>query len=106
MEKVYGSKINRCMRLTKTINRAKWHMKEIAKTFSNQQSFYSSKRFERAIIFINANVVLDMCVYQLIHSDKLDATGAVLIYSAQMVYAGFQTNKLMEEKKSENNEAK
>lgn len=50
--------------------------------------------------------MLDMCVYNLIQTAKLDSTGAVLIYSAQMVYAGFQTNKLMEEKKNENNEAK
>lgn len=94
------------MCLNKTISRVKWHLKEVAKTFSNQPSFYSSKRIERAVIFINANVMLDMCVYNLIQTGKLDSTGAVLIYSAQMVYAGFQTNKLMEEKKNENNEAK
>jgi len=87
----------------KTIKRAKWHMKEIAKTFSNQPSFYSSKRIERAIIFINATIMFDLIVWHLVGKDKLDELGAIGVYGAQMAYAGFQTNKLMQEKKDEKN---
>jgi len=89
---------------TKTIARIKWHIKELTKTFSGQPSFYSSKRIERAIIFINANVMLDLCTWHLVSKDKLDYLGAVAIYSAQMIYAGFQTNKMIQEAKNGNNE--
>ena len=83
----------------KTIKRAKWHLKELTKTFSNEPSFYSSKRIERAIIFINATVMFDLIVWNLVEEKKLDEMGAIGVYAAQMAYAGFQTTKMMQEKR-------
>lgn len=82
----------------KFIARVKWHMKELNKTLSSQESYYSSKRIERLIIFINANVLLDMMVMHLLHKDKIDYLGAIAIYGAQMVYAGFQTKQIFKDK--------
>lgn len=79
-----------------------WNFQEIVKTFSNQPSFYSSKRIERALIFINAIVGLDIGIYYLMVNDKLDWTAVVAIYSAQMLYAGYQTTRIFADKKQEN----
>lgn len=75
-----------------------WFGREILKTFSNQPSFFSSKRIERALIFVNANVVLDLCVNELVKQGKIDELGAVAIYTAQMIYAGYQTKQIFNEK--------
>lgn len=82
----------------KLYKRFKWHLKEIDKTFSNTPSHYSSKRIERFILFINANILLDVCTIHLLHLDKIGAAEAVLIYGAQMVYAGFQTKQIFKDK--------
>ncbi len=81
----------------KFIKRLKWHLKELCKTFSNEHSFYSSKRIERAIIFVNANVMLDMMCYHLVKTGKMDDIGAIGIYAAQMVYAGYQTTQIFKD---------
>lgn len=82
----------------KLVKRLKWHLKELCKTFSNQPSFYSSKRIERAVIFVNANVMLDIMVWWLAKHDKLDYLGVIGIYAAQMVYAGYQTKQIFKDK--------
>lgn len=84
----------------KIIARAKWHLKELAKTFSGEHGFYSSKRIERAILFINANVMLDIMIIHLMTEKKLDAVGALMIYAGQMVYAGYQTKQIFAEKQN------
>lgn len=78
----------------KWFNRLKWHLKEIDKTFSNQPSHYSSKRIERWILFISANVSLQIGFFYLLYNDKINPAEAVMIYAAQMVYAGFQTKQI------------
>ena len=71
---------------------------EVIKTFSNKSSYFASKRIERAILFINANALLDICTNYLMTHDKLDWTGAVAIYTAQMGYAAYQTVQIAKEK--------
>lgn len=86
---------------TKTIARLKWHLKELAKTFSNEKSHYSSKRIERAFIFMNANIMLDLLVLYLTFKGKLDAMDAIGFYTVQMLYAGYQTKQIAKDPKPE-----
>lgn len=72
-------------------DKLKWRFGELEKTFSNQPSFYASKRIERAIIFLNAVILLDVMSIILLREDKIDYVAAVFIFSAQMCYAGYQT---------------
>lgn len=76
----------------------KWFFTEILLTFSNEPSFFSAKRIGRSFIIINANIGLDITVYLLLKNDKIDYAGAVAIYSAQMIYAGYQTKQIFNEK--------
>ncbi len=78
----------------KLYKRFKWHIKELDKTLSHQPGHYSSKRIERLILFLNANIILDICVIIGLQKDKIGAAEAVLIYTAQMLYAGFQTKQI------------
>lgn len=72
-------------------DKIKWRIAEIEKTFSNQPSFYASKRFERALIFINALVLLDVMTIKLLCEGHIDYVAATTIFAAQMCYAGYQT---------------
>ena len=83
----------------KWYKRLKWHLKEINKTLSHQPSHYSSKRVERMLLFVNANVMLDVIVIILLKKDKIDWTAAIAVYGAQMLYAGFQTKQISKDAK-------
>jgi len=50
------------------------------------------------MIFINANILLDISVHYLLKTGKMDYIAAVAIYSAQMIYAGYQTKQIFNEK--------
>ena len=76
----------------------KWFFLQILLTFSDQPSFFSSKRIERFMIFLNANIALDISVNYLLKHDKMDYIAAVAIYTAQMIYAGYQTKQIFNEK--------
>lgn len=77
----------------------RWFFWQILLTFTAQESFFSSKRIERMVIFLNANIWLDLCVYYLINVGKLDYIGSVAVYSVQMVYAGYQTKQIFNDMK-------
>lgn len=81
----------------KWYKRMKWHMKQIRLTLSNEPSEYSSKRIERMILFLNANIMVDIGFYILLQKDKIGAAELVLVYGAQMVYAGFQTKQIFKD---------
>lgn len=76
----------------------RWFFRELVKTLSSEPSYFSSKRLERLFIFINANIILDICVDYLLKHDKIDYIAAVAIYSAQMIYAGYNTKQIFNEK--------
>lgn len=76
----------------------KWFCWEMIKTLSNEPSFFSSKRLERFGIFLNANILLDICVHELLVSGKIDYVGAIAIYTAQMIYAGYTMKQTFNEK--------
>lgn len=50
------------------------------------------------MIFINANVGLDICIHWLLVHDKITAEGSVIIYTVQMLYAGYQTKQIFNDK--------
>ena len=75
--------------------RLKWHLKELNKTLSHEPSHYSSKRIERMILFVNAIVLLDLFVWK--QYAKLTTTEIVAIFTAQMLYAGFQTKQIFKD---------
>lgn len=84
----------------------RWFFWQMILTLTSHESFFSSKRLERFAIFLNANVLLDICVYHLVQVGKLDWEGSVGIYVAQMAYAGFQTKQIFNDlkmKKDANN---
>lgn len=77
----------------------RWFFWQMLLTLTANESFFSSKRLERFAIFVNANVLLDICVYHLVSVGKLDWEGSVGIYVAQMAYAGFQTKQIFNDLK-------
>ena len=81
-----------------------WFGSELIKTFSNEKSFFASKRIERGVLFINACVLLDYWFFT--HADKIEAIEAVEIFGAQMFYAGFTMLQGMKEKKLKADETK
>lgn len=82
----------------KFIARCKWHLKELNKTFSSQPSYYSSKRIERMIIFLNAVIVFDIMMRWLLIHDKIDAMTAIAIFVTQMGFCGWQTKQIFKDK--------
>lgn len=75
-----------------------WFFREMLKTFSKQPSFFCSKKVERFMIFLNANIALDICIHWLLVHDKITAEGSVIIYTVQMLYAGYQTKQIFNDK--------
>lgn len=84
----------------------KWFCWEMLKTLSNQPSFFSSKRVERLLLFMNGNIMLDLCVYTLLKQDKIDYVAAIVIYTAQMIYAGYTMKQTFNEKPKTSIESK
>ncbi len=77
----------------------RWFFWQMLLTLTAQESFFSSKRLERMVIFVNANILLDLCVHHLVSTGKMDWEGSVGIYVAQMAYAGFQTKQIFNDMK-------
>ena len=50
------------------------------------------------MIFLNANIALDICIHWLLVHDKITAEGSVIIYTVQMLYAGYQTKQIFNDK--------
>lgn len=90
--------------MKKFIARIKWHLKELNKTCSNEKSFYSQKRLKAWIIFFSAMIGINIFFYLKI--DKLTAMEALSVFGSQMVYAGYQLNKIQQDKKNDNIESK
>lgn len=76
-----------------------WLIKEMLKTFSNEPSFFSSKRLEKFYQFSQANLLLILTTKHLVATGKMDVTLSLMIYTAQMIYAGFNTKQMFTEKK-------
>ena len=85
--------------MKKAYNRFLWHLKELNKTLSNEPSHYSSKRLERLILFISANLIVDYYVWE--HHAEMSTSDILLVFGAKMVYAGFQVKQIQKDTKNE-----
>lgn len=74
---------------------------ELIYTFSSKKSLLSSKRIERALLFISSLVMIWW--YFLIHRHDLTAMEIISIITTLLVYAGFQVRNSMKEGKDEEN---
>jgi len=83
------------------MKKIRWFICEMVKTFSNGDSFFSSKRIERAILFWGAMfIVLN---YYRMNYMKLTPSDIVLLTTPLFAYAGFNTIMNAKEKKNEIN---
>lgn len=85
--------------MKKTYARFLWHLKELNKTFSNQPSYYSSKRIERAILFVNAIVIFDYYIW--LHRNELTFMEACEAFAINLLYAGFLVKQIKSDVKPE-----
>ena|SRR3990167_4518938 len=74
-------------------------LRDIYATFSNEKSYLSSKRIERAILFNTAMVLI--CVFVWHKRNDLSAAEFLMIVSPLFVYAGFNTIVAASAKKDE-----
>lgn len=78
----------------------KWFILEWLKTYSNQPSFFASKRIERSFLF---GAALIMTIVYFAYHVKLMASGdLMLITGGLFVYAGYNTVQMRKDKKVEN----
>lgn len=73
------------------------YFKEILNTFSEQPSFFSSKKFERFIVF---SVFLGLTIaYTIIHIKTLGATDFMTVVGIWLGYAGYNSAMTFRDKK-------
>ena len=73
---------------------------ELKKTLSNEPSFFSSKRIERAILFLTAIVTSNVWFWS--HYPNLDVNEIALYIGIHLGYAGFTMSQSQKEKKFNN----
>jgi acyl carrier protein phosphodiesterase len=83
----------------KFYRRIKWHIKEFSKTFSNEPSYYSTKRIERFFLFLNGIVIFDAYIYT--HWSSITFDQALEAFIVNLAYAGYLLTKAQTEKKFE-----
>ncbi len=71
---------------------AKWFVREIRATFSNEPSYFARKRIESFILFLNATILLDLFCIK--NWGKITSTEILAIFTAQMIYAGYQVAQI------------
>jgi len=77
----------------------KWFILQIRATFSNEPSYFSSKRIERYMLFMGAFCSLMYYIYT--HIDTLLYTEVLALTGAMFVYAGYTLNVTQKEKRHE-----
>lgn len=85
----------------------KWFVAQIRDTFSNSPSYFSRKRIESFILYINAMILLD--AWYIYHFKEVDYVTALAVFGAQMVYAGYQVAQIRKDvlgEKAKDNEQK
>jgi len=80
-----------------------WYISEMNKVFSSQPSFYSGKRLKEWLAFATGEyILLHGFIYLLLH-DKLDYAAVCFIAGVAFGVAGYQLNKIQQEKKQDGN---
>jgi len=78
-----------------------WHANELHKVFSNEPSFYSGKRIKEWIAFATGEYILIHGFVVLLKADKLDYTAICFMAGTAFAIAGYQLNKIQQEKKAD-----
>lgn len=73
---------------------------ELKKTFSNEESYFSSKRIERMLLFVTAIVTSNVWFWS--HYPKLDVNELALYIGVHLGYAGYTMAATQKEKKPKN----
>jgi len=76
----------------------RWGIKELVKTLSNEDSYFSAKRIERLVLFWGAFFIV--INYYRVSYEKLTPSDIVLITTPLFAYAGFNTVMTAKEKKT------
>jgi hypothetical protein len=79
----------------------KWISGEVLNTFSNKNSFFSSKRLERFLVFISMLSLTVFFVIKSIISCTLGATDFIIIIGTWLGYGGWTTTQISKDKKIE-----
>lgn len=58
-------------------------------TFTNKQSRYSSKRFERFAVFVSMLIATDIFLVMAIFKCSISATDLMIVCGGWLAYAGF-----------------
>ena len=58
-------------------------------TFTNKQSRYSSKRFERFAVFVSMLIATDIYLVMAIFKCSISATDLMIVCGGWLAYAGF-----------------
>ena len=77
----------------------KWHLWEMLKTLSNEDSFYSQKRMKAMVLFNSA--MLAWWIYLFKHIDTMDVLEFTGLSSPIWLYAGFNVKQMYQEKREE-----
>lgn len=70
---------------------------EIKKSFSNEPSYFSSKRIERALLFVSAITASNVWFWT--HFPNLDVSEVVFYVGTHLAYAGYTMVQTQKEKK-------
>lgn len=70
---------------------------ELKKTFSNEPSYFSSKRIERALLFLSALAMANRWFWT--HVSNLGYAEAIAYWSALLAFAGYTMHQTQKEKK-------
>lgn len=79
------------------IGKLDWFGRELLNSFSNNPSFFSSKRIERFVLFVNAIIILDVWAWKNIN--KMNTADIIQVFGVQLLYAGFTMIQMSKDKK-------
>ncbi len=77
----------------------KWFIREIRATFSNEKSYFSSKRIERYFLFLSGLGWINYYIY--VHINTLTYSEIIALVGLIFGYAGFALITTQKEKKNE-----
>ena len=90
--------------ISKRYSQFKWYIKELIKTFSNEKSYFSSKRINNWLAFVTGQSFL--WVYFLYHYKTITYVECLALAGTAFTVAGYHLSHTQREKKTDNNENK
>ena len=82
--------------MKKLITEIKWVYQELKKTFSNEESYFSSKRIERMLLFVSAMLAANYWFYT--HVESLTYEMCIAFVIVLLGFAGYTMSQTQKEK--------